>query len=223
MKANPKKKKKSKGKISPPSVPSVPSVPSDPIPPEWLDLVPDHLNILLSDVLNSAEDTMALQVGNKPSMEELIRKSKKGDKKSFLDLIKINTSAHPFDDKEDSTLIIPYINADRDFYEQEWVQKILVKEMEDEEFRKDFWKAVFSRQNNTLYNKSASELKRYISIRKTSWEESGMTDEDIEKELIAKNYIKEWQYEDIDSFRRFLNRCGISRLVGRPRGSKNRT
>ena len=217
MKPKPKKKKKSKGKISPPSVPS------DPIPPEWLDLVSDHSNTSLSDVFNTAEDTMALQVGNKPSMEELIRKAKKGDKKSFLDLIKIKTSAHPFDDKEDSTLIIPYIKADRDFYEQEWVQKILVKKMEDEEFRKDFWKAVFSRQTNTIYNKSASELKRYISIRKTSWEESGMTDEDIEKELIAKNYIKEWQYEDIGSLRKFLNRCGLSRLAGRPRGSKNRT
>ena len=50
-----------------------------------------------------------------------------------------------------------------------------------------------------------------------------VTDEDIEKELIAGNYIKELQYDDIDSFRRFLNRCGLSRLAGRPRGSKNRT
>ena len=58
MKAKPKKKKKSKGKISPPSVPS------DHIPPEWLDLVPDHPNISLSDVLNNAEDTIALQVVN---------------------------------------------------------------------------------------------------------------------------------------------------------------
>jgi len=217
MKPKPKKKKNLKDGISPPSVQS------EPIPPEWLDLVPDHPDITLSDVLNNAEDTMALQVDNKPSMEELINNAKKGDKKSFLNLIKINTFAHPFDDKEGSNLIIPSISADRDFYEQGWVQKILAKEMEDEEFRKDFWKAVFSRQTNTLYNKSASELKRYISIRKTSWEESGMTDEDIEKELIAKNYIKEWQYEDIGSLRKFLNRCGLSRLAGRPRGSKNRT
>ena len=211
MKAKPKKKKKSKDKL-----------PLSPVPPEWEELVPDP-DISLSDVFNNAEDTMALQVSNKPSMEELVKQAKEGDEKSFLDLIKIHTSAHPFDSEEDSTLIIPSVSADRDFYEQEWVQKILAKKMEKEQFRKDFWNAVFSRQNNTLYNRSASELKRYISIRKTSWEESGVTDEDIEKELIAGNYIKELQYDDIDSFRRFLNRCGLSRLAGRPRGSKNRT
>ena len=166
---------------------------------------------------------MALQVGNKPSMEELVKHAKKGDVKSFFDLIKIHTSVHDNNNEEGSELIIPFVSADRDFYEQEWVQKILAKKMEKEQFRKDFWNAVFSRQNNTLYNRSASELKRYISIRKTSWEESGVTDEDIEKELIAGNYIKELQYDDIDSFRRFLNRCGLSRLAGRPRGSKNRT
>ena len=211
MKAKPKKKKKSKDKL-----------PLSPVPPEWEELVPDP-DISLSDVFNNAEDTMALQVANKSSMEKLVKHAKEGDEKSFLDLIKIHTSAHPFDSEEDSTLIIPSVSADRDFYEQEWVQKILAKKMEKEQFRKDFWNAVFSRQNNTLYNRSASELKRYISIRKTSWEESGVTDEDIEKELIAGNYIKELQYDDIDSFRRFLNRCGLSRLAGRPRGSKNRT
>ena len=212
MKAKPKKKKKSKDKLPP-----------SPVPPEWEELVPDHPDISLSDVFNNAEDTMALQVGNKPSMKELVKHAKKGDKKSFFDLVKIHTFVCPFDSKEDSKLIIPSVSADRGFYEQEWVQKKLAKGMEEEAFRKDFWKAVFSRQNNTLFKSTASELKRYISIRKTSWEESGMTDEDIEKELIAENYIKEWQYEDIDSFRRFLNRCGLSRSPGRPMGRKNRT
>ena len=211
MKAKPKKKKKSKDKL-----------PLSPVPPEWEELVPDP-DISLSDVFNNAEDTMALQVANKSSMEKLVKHAKEGDEKSFLDLIKIHTSVHNRNNEEGSKLIIPFVTADRDFYEQEWVQKILAKKMEKEQFRKDFWNAVFSRQNNTLYNRSASELKRYISIRKTSWEESGMTDEDIEKELIAGNYIKELQYDDIDSFRRFLNRCGLSRLAGRPRGSKNRT
>ena len=217
MKDKPKKKKKPTDKLPPPS--------NDPeaVPSEWWELVPNHQDITLSDVFNNAQDNMALQVSNKPSMKELVKQAKEGDEKSFLDLIKIHTSAHPFDSEEDSTLIIPSVSADRDFYEQEWVQKILAKKMEKEQFRKDFWNAVFSRQNNTLYNRSASELKRYISIRKTSWEESGVTDEDIEKELIAGNYIKELQYDDIDSFRRFLNRCGLSRLAGRPRGSKNRT
>ena len=112
MKAKSKKKKKSKDK-PPPS----------PIPPEWLDLVPNHLNISLSDVLNNAEDTMALMVGNKTSMQELIKPAKDGDDKSFFDLIKIHTSVHPFDSKADSKLIIPSISADRDFYEQKWVQK----------------------------------------------------------------------------------------------------
>jgi hypothetical protein len=217
MKDKPKKKKKPKDKLPPPS--------KDPeaVPSEWLDLVPDHPNISLSDVFNNADDTMALQVSNIPSMEELVKQAKEGDEKLFLDLIKIHTSVHNRNNEEGSKLIIPFVTADRDFYEQEWVQKILAKKMEKEQFRKDFWNAVFSRQNNTLYNRSASELKRYISIRKTSWEESGVTDEDIEKELIAGNYIKELQYDDIDSFRRFLNRCGLSRLAGRPRGSKNRT
>ena len=216
MKPKPKKKKKSKGKISPPSVPS------DPIPPEWLDLVPDHSNTSLSDVFNTAEDTMALQVGNKPSMEELIRKAKKGDKKSFLDLIKIKTSAHPFDDKEDSTLIIPYIKADRDFYEQEWVQKILVKKMEDEKFRKDFWKAVFSRQNDTLFKATASELKRYISIRKSEWDRLGMTVADIKKELQSKKLLSR-ELRAKGTLEKFLERCGVKRPKARGRPRKKNT
>lgn len=216
MKPKPKKKKKSKGKISPPSVPS------DPIPPEWLDLVPDHSNTSLSDVFNTAEDTMALQVGNKPSMEELIRKAKKGDKKSFLDLIKIKTSAHPFDDKEDSTLIIPYIKADRDFYEQEWVQKILVKKMEDEKFRKDFWKAVFSRQNDTLFKATASELKRYISIRKSEWDRLGMTVADIKKELQSKKLLSR-ELRAKGTLEKFLERCGVKRPKARGRPKKKNT
>ena len=216
MKPKPKKKKKSKGKISPPSVPS------DPIPPEWLDLVPDHSNTSLSDVFNTAEDTMALQVGNKPSMEELIRKAKKGNKKSFLDLIKIKTSAHPFDDKEDSTLIIPYIKADRDFYEQEWVQKILVKKMEDEKFRKDFWKAVFSRQNDTLFKATASELKRYISIRKSEWDRLGMTVADIKKELQSKKLLSR-ELRAKGTLEKFLERCGVKRPKARGRPKKKNT
>ena len=216
MKPKPKKKKKSKGKISPPSVPS------DPIPPEWLDLVPDHSNTSLSDVFNTAEDTMALQVGNKPSMEELIRKAKKGNKKSFLDLIKIKTSAHPFDDKEDSTLIIPYIKADRDFYEQEWVQKILVKKMEDEKFRKDFWKAVFSRQNDTLFKATASELKRYISIRKSEWDRLGMTVADIKKELQSKKLLSR-ELRAKGTLEQFLERCGVKRPKARGRPKKKNT
>ena len=166
---------------------------------------------------------MALQVGNKPSMKELVKSAKGGDDKSFLALIKIHTFIHPFDIKGNSTLITPSISADRNFYKQDWVQLKLESSMKDKDFEDAFWKAVFSRQNSTLYNISASELKRYISIRKTAWKENKVTIEDIEKELVAKNYIQEWQYEDIESLRRFLSRCGLSRLPGRPMGRKNRT
>ncbi len=81
MKAKPKKKKKSKDKLPP-----------SPVPPEWEELVLDP-DISLSDVFNNAEDTMALQVANKSSMEKLVKHAKEGDEKSFLDLIKIHTSA----------------------------------------------------------------------------------------------------------------------------------
>ena len=221
MKAKPKKKKKSKGKISPPPVPS------EPIPPEWLDLVPDHPEITLPDILNNADDSTAVIIGNQPSMEELINNAKKGDKKSFLNLIKINTFAHPFDDKEDSTLIIPSISADRDFYEQKWVQKILVKEMEDEEFRKDFWKAVFSRQNNTFYNRTTgaqADLKEYVVNRREKWNtelsQKSITFEQIRSELVKYKMIKEEDYTEIKSLTRFLNNCGITGKSGRPKKAK---
>jgi hypothetical protein len=221
MKANPKKKKKSKGKISPPPVPS------EPIPPEWLDLVPDQAEITLSDIFNNAEESTAVIIGNKSSMEELINNAKKGDKKSFLNLIKINTFAHPFDDKEDSTLIIPSISADRDFYEQKWVQKILVKEMEDEEFRKDFWKAVFSRQNNTFYNRTTgaqADLKEYIVNRREKWNtelsQKSITFEQIRSELVKYKMIKEEDYTEIKSLTRFLNIFGVTGKSGRPKKAK---
>jgi hypothetical protein len=221
MKVKPKKKKKSKGKISPPPVAS------EPIPPEWLDLVPDHPDISLSDVLNNAEDSSALIIGNKPFMEELINQAKKGDKKSFLDLIKLNTFLVLLEYKEDSTLIIPSISADRYFYEQEWVQKILVKEMEDEEFSKDFWKAVFSRQNNTLYKRTTdaqAELKRYIVNRREKWNtglsQKSITFEQIRSELVKYKIINEEDYTEIKSLTRFLNNCGITGKSGRPKKAK---
>ena len=131
--------------------------------------------------------------------------------KSFLDLIKIHTSAHPFDSEEDSTLIIPSVSADRDFYEQEWVQKILAKKMEKEQFRKYFWKAVFSRQNNTLFKSTASELKRYISIRKSEWARLGMTVAGIKKELQSKKLLSR-ELRAKGTLEKFLERCGVKRL-----------
>ncbi|SVD20758.1 uncharacterized protein METZ01_LOCUS373612, partial [marine metagenome] len=51
-------------------------------------LVPDHPDIKFTHVLRNAEDTMALQVGNKPTMKELVESAKSGDDKSFLALVK---------------------------------------------------------------------------------------------------------------------------------------
>ena len=78
MKAKSKKRKKSKDK--PP--------PSSPVPPELKKLVPDHPDISLLDVLRNAENTMALQVGNKSSMKELVASAKSGDDKSFKKVCK---------------------------------------------------------------------------------------------------------------------------------------
>jgi hypothetical protein len=176
----------------------------------------------LLDVLRNAEDTMALQVGNKPSMEELVASAKSGDDKSFLDLIKIHTSAHPFDGKEDTKLIIPSISADRDFYEQPWVQERLREKMEEEQFRKYFWKAIFSRQNNTLFKSTASELKRYISIRKSEWARLGMTVTDIEKELQSKKLLSR-ELRAKGTLEKFLERCGVKRPKARGRPKKKNT
>ena len=83
MKAKPKKKSKDK----PP--------PSSPIPPELKKLVPDHPDISFRDVISNAEDTMALQVGNKPSMEDLVKRAESGDDKALFELVKTETFIHP--------------------------------------------------------------------------------------------------------------------------------
>jgi hypothetical protein len=98
------------------------------------------------------------QVGNKPSMEDLVKSAESGDDKSFLALVKIHTSVWLVD-KVDYKLIIPSIGADRDFYEQPWVQKRLQEKMDDGWFEKDFWKAVSSGQNDTLLIRSSWEIK----------------------------------------------------------------
>ena len=215
MKAKPKKKK---SKDKPP--------PSSPIPPELKKLVPDHPDISFRDVISNAEDTMALQVGNKSSMKELVKSAKGGDDKSFLALVKIHTSACLFDSKVDSKLIIPSISADRDFYEQPWVQKRLREKMEDSWFEKDFWKAVSSRQNDTLFQRTTvaqAEFKKYVVNRRDTWLKKNTTLKDIEEELIKCDLIDENTYEDVDSLRRILNLYGVKRKPGRPKGSKNRT
>lgn len=212
MKAKPKKESKDKP-------------PSSPIPSEWKELVPDHPDISLLDVLRNAEDTMALQVGNKPSMKELVASAKSGDDKSFFELVKIHTLIHPFDSKEDSKLIIPSVSANRDFYEQKWVQKKLKSGMENKQFEKDFYKAVSSRQNNTLFKRTTvaqAEFKKHVVNRRDAWLEENTTLKDIEEELIKYDLIKENTYEDVESLRRILHLYGVKMKPGRPKGSKNR-
>ena len=211
MKAKPKKKK---AKDKPP--------PSSPIPPEWNKLVPDHPGISFFDALLNTEDTMALQVSNKPSMEELVKSAKGGDDKSFFDLVKMHTFIHPFESKEGSKLIMPTISADRVFYQQKWVQKKLKNGMENEQFEKYFYKAVFSRQNNTLFKATASELKRYISIRKNEWARLGMTVVDIKKELQSKKFLS-GELRAKGTLEKFLERCGVKRPKARGRPKKKNT
>ncbi len=221
MKDKPKKKKKPKDKLPPPS--------NDPeaVPSEWWELVPNHQDITLSDVFNNAQDNMALQVSNISSMEELVKQAKEGDEKLFLDLIKIHTSVHNRNNEEGSKLIIPFVTADRDFYEQEWVQKILDKGMKDKEFRKDFWKAVFSRQNNTLYNRTTdaqADLKIYVVNRRERWNtelsQKSITFEQIRSELVKHKRIKEEDYTELKSLTRLLNNFGVTGKSGRPKKAK---
>ena len=216
MKAEPKKKK---SKDKPP--------PSSPIPPELKKLVLDHPDSSLLDVLRNAEDTMALQVGNKPSMEELVRSAKSGDDKSFLALVKIHTPARLFDSKANSELIIPSISADHDFYEQPWVQERLQEKMEDGWFEKDFWKAVSSRQNDTLFQRTTvaqAEFKKYVVNRRDNWNEElsrkSITFKQIRSELIQQGYIDEGDYQELKSLTRLLNNFGVTGKSGRTKKAK---
>ncbi len=153
------------------------------------------------------------QVGNKPSMEDLVKSAESGDDKSFLALVKIHTSVCLVD-KVDYKLIIPSISADRDFYEQPWVQKRLQEKMEDGWFEKDFWKAVSSGQNDTLFQRTTvaqAEFKKYVVNRRDAWLEENATLKDIEEELIKCDLIDENTYEDVASLRKILNRYGFKR------------
>ena len=177
-------------------------------------------------VLVNAEDTMALQVGNKPSMKELVASAKRGDDKSFFALVKIHTFIHPFDSKEGSKLIIPTISADRKFYEQKWVQKKLKSEMENKQFEKDFYKAVSARQNATFIKRTTvaqAIFKKYVVNRRDEWLQKNTTLKNIEKELIKNGLINENTYEDLESLRKILNRYGFKRNPDKPKASKNQT
>jgi hypothetical protein len=213
------KQKKNKSKDKPP--------PSSPLSPELKKLVPDHPDIKFTHVLLNAADTMALQVGNKPTMKELVASAKRGDDKSFLALVKIHTSVCLFDSKANSKLIIPSISADRDFYEQPWVQKRLKEKMEDGWFEKDFYKAVSSKQNKTLFQRTTeaqANFKKYVVNRRDEWNKrlshKSITFEKIRSELIKHKIIKEENYTELKSLTRLLNNFGVNGKSGRPKKAK---
>ena len=126
-----------------------------------------------------------------------------------------------------SKLIIPSISADRDFYEQPWVQERLREKMEDGWFEKDFWKAVSSRQNDTLFQRTTvaqAELKKYVVNRRASWNEGlsqkNITFEDVREELAQQGYIDEGDYPELKSLTRLLNNFGVTGKPGRTKKAK---
>jgi hypothetical protein len=201
--------------------------PPSALSPELKELIPTHPDLSVLDLLINAEDTMAAQVGNTGTIEELTKKAKAGDHKSFFALVKIHTYLHPFDSRENSDLIIPSLSADRVFYGQEWVQKILREGMEDNWFEKDFWKAVFSRQNDTLFQRTTlkqAEFKKHVVNRRNDWNKGlskkDITFEGIRNELVQYNLIEPEDYQELKSLTRLLNDYGVIGISGRMKKAK---
>ena len=94
--------------------------------------------------------------------------------------------------------------------------------MEDGWFEKDFYKAVSSKQNKTLFQRTTeaqANFKKYVVNRRDEWLEKNKTLVDIEKELIKYGLIKENTYEDVESLRKILNRYGFKKKF---RSTKNK-
>ena len=184
----------------------------------------------------SAEDCLAALVGNAPSMKELIKRSKGEDKndKSFMALIKIYTITYMADlDENSKSILQPALDIDKDFYKQRWVQKKIKEGMKatgnkGRLFRERFWDAVKykTRPDYQKYGyggkSTKSELKRFTILRQDKWKKSELTYEDILNECQSYGVVGEEHYEDPDSFRKFLNKYGVTGKRGRPKGSKNR-
>jgi len=183
-----------------------------------------------------AEDCLAALVGDVPSMNELVKRAKGEDKndKSFMALIKIYTITYMAGlDENSKSILQPVIDIDKVFYKQGWVQKKIEEGMaatgnKGRLFRKRFWEAVNYKiqpdyQKYGFGGKSTkSELKRFSILRQDKWKKSGFTYEDILSECQSYGVVGKEHYKDPDSFRKFLNKYGVTGKRGRPKGSKNR-
>ena len=99
--------------------------------------------------------------------------------------------------------------------------------MEGGWFEKDFWKAVSSRQNDTLFQRTTvaqAELKKYVVNRRASWNEGlsqkNITFEDVREELAQQGYIDEGDYPELKSLTRRLNNFGVTGKPGRTKKAK---
>ena len=77
------------------------------------ELIPPHPRISISHLVSTAPDQLAALVGNEASLDALTEKAKNGDRKAFLNLIKIHTKVFPFgeDDAKEPPLYIPTLSA----------------------------------------------------------------------------------------------------------------
>jgi len=177
------------------------------------------------DDFKTSLDQWAAVTGNASSMDALADKAKDGDKRAFMLLIKFHTFISPTTRLKPDALYIPSLYANKEFYSQDWVQERLrtgFRENPYGSFKKAFWDAVFSWVGVTPANRHAA-LKRHIIINKERWNQQltakSLTFNEIQEDLIKLKVIDGDDYEDIDSFRRFLNKYGVKGKQGR---GKNR-
>jgi hypothetical protein len=184
----------------------------------------------LIPLIKRLKDYASALMGYAPSVKILIDKAKNGDDKSFLALVKIHTIVHlirPGDDYDAPELLIPEVAVDYDFWQLQWVQKYLRQKLEsrDDNFRKDFWDAIFSRQTGKLIKRTSNKealFKKYVMIHKENWIRQRVKYDDIREELETVGLINEDDYADPETFRKRLNSLGVKKQAGRPKGSKNR-
>lgn len=185
----------------------------------------------VEDFLTSSDQIAAI-TGNAPSMDALVEKAKNGDHGAFISLIKIHTSLFPLAYLKPGAFYIPSLRANKKFYSQDWVQERLRLGFHDdpnESFQKDFWDAIFPRVGFTSAHRNAaqrSELKAHIIINREKWNEQLAAKKldfgKIREELIRIKLIDDDAYEDIDSFRRFLNLYGVKGKRGRSKNKREK-
>ncbi len=185
----------------------------------------------LSSLVKRLRDYASILIGNEPSVEKLIDKARKGDDKSFFALIRIHTVVHLIrsgDDHDAPHLLVPEVAVDFEFWKLPWVQKYLRKKLNsrDDEFRNNFWNAVFSRQQGKLIKRTSNRealFKRYVLLHREGWIKQRVTYDNIREELEAVGLVRKDEYEDPETFRKRLNSLGVKKQAGRTKGSKNRT